>query len=105
MEALWIAQVCNLRPLIGINVTTRVNVTGQRDRISKLLHSCIQTNRHRGDKSEKRELINSNGEWYQDLAKWLNHYLYFFSFLFFLFNKSTDVQEGMTQKRYMGLYK
>jgi len=47
---------------MGINVTTRVNVTGQRDRISKLLYSCVQISRYRGDKSEKRELTNSNGE-------------------------------------------
>ena len=40
-----------------------------------------------------------------DLAKWLGHYLYFFSFSFHLIRKSMDVQEGMTKRRYMGLYK
>jgi len=33
-------------------------VIGQRDRISKLFHSCVQTSRHREDKSEKKELTN-----------------------------------------------
>jgi len=40
-----------------------------------------------------------------DLAKWLSHYLYFFSFSFYLIRKSTDMQEGITQRRCMGLYK
>jgi len=45
------------------------------------------------------------GEWYHDLAKWLSHYLYFFSFSFHLIRKLTDVQEEITQRRYVGLYK
>ena len=40
--------------VIEINVITRVNITDQRDKISKLLHSCVQISRYRGDKSEKR---------------------------------------------------
>ena len=40
-----------------------------------------------------------------DLAKQLGHYLYFFSFSFHLIRKSTDAQEGMTQRRCMRLYK
>jgi len=39
---------------------TRVNVTDQRNRLSKLLYSCAQTNRHKGDKSEMRELTSEN---------------------------------------------
>jgi len=42
---------------------------------------------------------------YHDLAKWLSHYLYFFSFSFYLIKKSTDAQEGITQRRCVGLYK
>ena len=40
-----------------------------------------------------------------DTAKWLSYYLYFFSFSFHLIRKLMDIQEGMTQKRCMGLYK
>ena len=40
-----------------------------------------------------------------DMAKQLSHYLYFFSFSFYLIRKSIDIQEGITQKRYVGLYK
>ena len=52
---------------------------------------------------------NSNGNGgdndCHDLAKWLSYYLYLFSFSFLLIRKSMDVQEEMTQKRCVGLYK
>jgi len=44
----------------GENVVTRVNITSQRNRLSELLHSCMQTSRHRGDKSEMRKLTDKN---------------------------------------------
>jgi len=40
-----------------------------------------------------------------DMAKWLSHYLYSFSFSFYLIRKSMDAWERMTQKRCVGLYK
>jgi len=46
--------------LIGINEITRVNMIGQRNKISKLLYSCAQINRYKGDKLEKRELTSEN---------------------------------------------
>jgi len=35
-------------------------IIGQRNRISKLFHSCIQTSRYREGKLEKREFTNKN---------------------------------------------
>ena len=40
--------------VMEINVITKVNVTGQKDKISKLLYSCVQISRYRGDKLEKK---------------------------------------------------
>jgi len=37
---------------------------GQRDRISKLLYSYIQTSKHWGDKSKNRELTKVNDKEY-----------------------------------------
>jgi len=54
------SQAKLLQPLIGDKRGYKGEVTGQRDKISKLFHSCIQTSRYRGDKSEKRELTSKN---------------------------------------------
>ena len=35
-------------------------IIGQRNRISKLFHSCTQTSRYRGGKLEKREFTDKN---------------------------------------------
>jgi len=37
-------------------------MTGQRDKISKLIHSCTQTNRYRRGKLESKELTNINSK-------------------------------------------
>jgi len=42
------------------NEITRVNVTDQKNRIFKLFYSYVQTSKYRRDKSEKKELTNSN---------------------------------------------
>ena len=46
--------------MIGINEITRVNMIGQRNKISKLLYSCAQTSRHKRGESKMKELTNNN---------------------------------------------